>query len=346
MHIIKWLCVPAYLSSMFVPDSVLAEDLSHLHHRVDQPITMLEKQEISQVQPSFQSIPSQDDQVSKRQPLHLAPSQDSTTEKLVEAHAQHAQHAQHAHASSNMHEERTADNSQQEQYASGILLHQDTMSSKVQEDGLQVHSTAHLKAHGGQIFQASVLESQWSKADDGKAVLKSEFESRIGTDENKLYVQVHANKPESSSTATEAKLLYSRKLADYWDIQMGGRYRHEPRLDAERDQFDAVIGLQGLAPYFFETELYAFVGADGQYSLSLETERDLLLTQKWILKPYLDAVIVLNDNSRHAQKSGLQSWSFGLETRYEINKILMPFLDLAYAYDKGVINYNNMCRQI
>ena len=93
--------------------------------------------------------------------------------------------------------------------------------------------------------------------------------------------------------------------------------------------------MHGLAPYFFETEAYVFAGQDQRWQLSLETSRDLLFTQKLIAQPYLNADVVLSDESKYAKKSGLSKLQTGLQVRYEINKKLMPFVDVAYAYHKG-----------
>lgn len=46
--------------------------------------------------------------------------------------------------------------------------------------------------------------------------------------------------------------------------------------------------------------------------------------------------MVLSDDSNYAKKTGLNSVQVGLETRYEINKKVMPFMDVAYGYNKGV----------
>jgi copper resistance protein B len=70
-------------------------------------------------------------------------------------------------------------------------------------------------------------------------------------------------------------------------------------------------------------------------AFSLETSRDLLLTQKLILQPYLDLNVVFSDDSRYAKKSGLNSMTTGLETRYEITKKVMPYVSVAYTYSKG-----------
>ncbi|UDM38820.1 copper resistance protein B [Acinetobacter haemolyticus] len=196
-------------------------------------------------------------------------------------------------------------------------------------------SAEHIKEHGGQIYQQTTLESRWLRNNDGEGVLKSELETRIGTDENKIFIKVHADDAESEQAEYDAKVLYSRNVADFWDVQAGLRYRNDQNREVDQDQVDAVIGVHGLAPYFFETNAYLYIGQDNQTSLSLETERDVLLTQKLIVKPYLDLNVVLSDDSSYAQKTGLSTAQLGLETRYEINKKVMPFIDVAYGYKQG-----------
>lgn len=199
----------------------------------------------------------------------------------------------------------------------------------------QADHAAHIKEHGGQVYQHTTVESKWLRNDDGEGVLKSHLETRIGTDENKIFIKVHADQAESEQTEYEAKVLYSRMLNDFWDVQTGLRYLNNQNREVDSEQLGAVLGIHGLAPYFFETDVYLYLGKDKQGSLSLETERDLLLTQKLILKPYLDVNIVLSDDSNYAKKSGLSRAQLGLETRYEINKKVMPFVDIAYGYTKG-----------
>jgi len=199
----------------------------------------------------------------------------------------------------------------------------------------QADHAAHIKEHGGQVYQHTTVESKWLRNDDGEGVFKSHLETRIGTDENKIFIKVHADQAESQQAEYEAKVLYSRMLSDFWDIQAGVQYLNNQNPEMDSEQLGAVLGIHGLAPYFFETDVYLYLGKDKQWSLSLETERDLLLTQKLILKPYLDVNIVLSDDSNYAKKSGLSRAQLGLETRYEINKKVMPFVDIAYGYTKG-----------
>lgn len=340
MNIIKFGYAPMCLSLLSMSMPVFAEEIMHDQHAqhamsMSSSMSMQEMHDQSHSNSSMPIMPSAEhtDERKSEHELHPADSLSVPTQQL-ESHHQHQQPnnqissdksvADHTQQHSKHHSKQEFSQPSSEQ------LKQELPSVKAQP-----HAQAHLKEHGGQIFQASNLETKWLNSDAGQGALKTQFESRIGTDEHKIFVQVHADKAESTSTSTDAMLLYSRNIANYWDVQVGGRYRHAPDHFNEQDRFDGVIGLQGLAPYFFETELYAFIGADDQYSISLEAEKDLLLTQKLIFKPYINALAVISDHSKYAQKAGLNAWTVGLETRYEINKKLMPFIDLAYGYEKG-----------
>ena len=202
------------------------------------------------------------------------------------------------------------------------------------------HPHDHRKEHGAQVYSMTTLDNKWLFDEHGTGALKSKLETRIGTDENKIFIKAHINKSESADAEYDVKALYSRNISDFWDAQSGLRYRYEKTAleqghnDTE-EQLDAVFGLHGMAQYFFETDAYLYLGQDDYVALSLETERDVLVTQKLILKPYLEMDVVVNDDSKYAQKAGLGHASFGLETRYEINKKVMPYLDIAYEYSKG-----------
>ena len=202
------------------------------------------------------------------------------------------------------------------------------------------HPHDHRKEHGAQVYSMTTLDNKWLFDEHGTGALKSKLETRIGTDENKIFIKAHINKSESADAEYDVKALYSRNISDFWDAQAGLRYRYEKTAlaqgqDDTEEQLDAVFGLHGMAQYFFETDAYLYLGQDDYVALSLETERDVLVTQKLILKPYLEMDVVVNDDSKYAQKAGLGHASFGLETRYEINKKVMPYLDIAYEYSKG-----------
>lgn len=192
----------------------------------------------------------------------------------------------------------------------------------------------HLNEHGGQIYQTTKFSNEWIVDKDGKGSLGSSFETLIGTDENRMFVEANLNKAESNDPNYDVSALYSRNVAPFWDVQAGVRYS-EDKNNRNSNRIDGVIGLLGLAPYFFETKAYLYGGENNFWGASFEFDRDLLLTQKLITQPYIAADIVLNDNSDFAAKSGLSELKTGIKTRYEITKRIRPFVDIAYQYEKG-----------
>lgn len=210
------------------------------------------------------------------------------------------------------------------------------LTTTMGEESIASHSTHdHRKEHGAQVYQRVTIDNAWMLDEDGKGTLDSSLELRIGTDENKLFIKGSSSKAESDKIEYDLSALYSRNIADFWDVQAGVRYSDNPERSTDQERVDAALGLHGLAQYFFETDAYLYFGQDSRVAFSLETERDLLLTQKLILKPYLDLNVVFSDDSRYAQKTGLNSIKTGLETRYEITKKVMPYVSVAYAYSKG-----------
>lgn len=198
----------------------------------------------------------------------------------------------------------------------------------------------HRNEHGGQIYTSLVLDQQWRMHTNGDAEFTSKNELRIGTDENKWVAQLEVEKPESQQAEYDARLLYSRMIAEFWDIQAGVGYQKHSidinNLEKSQEHVNAVFGIQGLAPYFFESSAYLSLGKEDYVALNLETERDFLLTQKWIAQPYIEIETVLNDHSKYAEKSGIREASIGLATRYEISKQFMPYLDIAYRYEQEI----------
>jgi len=201
-------------------------------------------------------------------------------------------------------------------------------------ESLNQNHDKHLKEHGGQIYQTTKFENEWTVDEDGKGTLGSKIETLIGTDENRLFIEANLDKSESNDPKYDVSALYSRNVAPFWDLQAGVRYS-EDKNNSNSDRVDGVIGVLGLAPYFFETQAYLYGGENNFWGASFEVERDFLLTQKLITQPYLEVDAVFSDDSNYAAKSGLSELKTGIKTRYEITKRIRPFIDVAYQYEKG-----------
>ncbi|RBA30028.1 copper resistance protein CopB, partial [Acinetobacter junii] len=87
----------------------------------------------------------------------------------------------------------------------------------------------HLKEHGGQIYQVTRLENAWIVDEDGKGNLGTKFDTLIGTDENRLFIEANSEKSESSDINYDISALYSRNVAPFWDVQAGVRYSEDKK---------------------------------------------------------------------------------------------------------------------
>ena len=132
--------------------------------------------------------------------------------------------------------------------------------------------------------------------DYDRAVLKSEGE-------------VYGGRIEEART----ELLWGHAVAAYWDMQLGVRYDS----GVGRDRGWLAFGVQGLAPYWFEIDATAYVGNEGRTALRLEAEYELLLTQKLILQPRIEANLYGKRDVERGIGSGLADLSLGLRLRYE-----------------------------
>ena len=251
---------------------------------------------------------------------------------LIISHLAMAQDAHHLMSEQAAMSTHLADQSVPEHSTHALAQAQPAMDSR------QIHD--HRKEHGGQLYSTTIVDNKWLSDENGSGTVKSKLETRIGSDEHKIVIQAHMDKHQAEYAQYDAKVLYSRMISDFWDVQAGLGYGSEKlKLDHQstdtEETLSGVVGLHGLAPYFFETNAYLYLGQDDFVGLSLETERDVLLTQKLILKPYLEMHMLFNDASKYAQKTGLSQATLGLETRYEISKKIMPYIDIAYEYNKG-----------
>jgi copper resistance protein B len=133
-------------------------------------------------------------------------------------------------------------------------------------------------------------------------------------------------KTEGTEDDAELQLLYSRAISPHFDMQFGMRYDFEP----EPQRSYAVVGIQGLAPQWFEIDSALFISDDGRLSLRFEAEYEMLLTQKLILQPRLELDLGASDEPEYLQGSGFRGLEFGLRLRYEIHRKFAPYVGVEW----------------
>lgn len=153
----------------------------------------------------------------------------------------------------------------------------------------------------------------------------------IGRDLSKLWLKTEGEREDNDIAEAEIQLLYSKAIAPYWDIQIG--WRHDIKPKPNRDWL--VLGVQGVARYFFETDIALFVGEDGIVGLRTEWEYELLLTQKWVLTPEVEANFFSKNDREVAIGSGLSDIEAGLRLRYEVRREFAPYIGIEWVKSFG-----------
>lgn len=217
-------------------------------------------------------------------------------------------------------------------FFSGLSQYGLCQTASYHADVMTMNVNNHSNSHGGENFQQFTWKNMWQLDDDSQGQLLSSFSFWHGTDSNKLYLKGEWNRVESQDKNAELFILYSRYLSEFWDFQIGAAYQ-ENKAEKAQDS-SAVFGLHGLAPYFFETDAWIQFSNDF-VAFEFENSRDILLTQKLIFQPFLNARIVVTDQRDFAQEKGLNQLQTGIQARYEITKQSMPFVQIMYQYNKG-----------
>ena len=97
----------------------------------------------------------------------------------------------------------------------------------------------------------------------------------------------------------------------------------------------AAVGVQGLAPYKFETSATAYVGDGGRVAFTAEVEYELLLTNRLILQPRIEAVLNGRDDAARGVGAGLSETSAGLRLRYEVRREFAPYVGYEWSNRYG-----------
>lgn len=149
----------------------------------------------------------------------------------------------------------------------------------------------------------------------------------IGQDLDRLWFRTEGKGHDGRLAEAQAHVLYGRAVARWWDVVAGVRQDFRP--GPARTWL--AVGLQGLAPYWFEVEATAYIGAGGHTALRLGTEYELLLTNRLILQPLIGVELYGRSDPDRGVGRGLGTAEAGLRLRYEIRREVAPYVGLAWS---------------
>lgn len=191
----------------------------------------------------------------------------------------------------------------------------------------------HVLAHHGSRPDYLVMfdRFEYQTSDDTDALL-FDLQAWYGGDLNKFWFKSEGEYAFTEDAVEEAdiQLLWSRAISSYFDTQIGVRYSFKPE-----GKTHAVLGIQGLAPYRFETDTALYFSEDGDLTANLEAEYEVLITQRLILQPRVEMGLSAQEISEDNLGSGFTDVAIGLRLRYEFLREFAPYLGIEWQSKLG-----------
>ena len=184
------------------------------------------------------------------------------------------------------------------------------------------------EAHGGQkIGQVffNLAEYQFRKGRNG---YEWDGQAWYGDDIDRLWLKSEGDGTVGKSLdRAEVQALYSHAIGPYFNLQGGVRYDFRP----DPSRVYATVGVEGLAPSFFEVEGALFLSNKGELMARAEGYYDQRITQRLILQPRAELNFAAQSSRDIGVGSGLSNAEVGVRLRYDIRREFAPYVGVQYA---------------
>ena len=187
---------------------------------------------------------------------------------------------------------------------------------------------AGLEGHGvhDRRFNSFVLFDQIEWQGTGFGGGNLENLSWFGGDIDRLWIRAEGESEDGRIENAFVHGLWGHSFSRWWDVVAGVRQDFRPG----DPQTWAAVGIQGLAPSWFEVEATAYVGAGGRTHARFEVEYDLLLTNRLILQPLVELEVYGKRDPERGVAAGLSSLESGLRLRYEVRREFAPYVGVTW----------------
>ncbi|MEH6699346.1 MAG: copper resistance protein B [Brevundimonas sp.] len=190
-----------------------------------------------------------------------------------------------------------------------------------------------LRRENGDVRATAVIIDRLEVGfDDGHESWTWDVAGWTGGDINRFWWKSEAEGDFDGEIEGEVQALYSRAVSPFWDVQAGVR---QDFGEGGENPTHLVLGVQGLAPYWWEVDAATFLSTEGDLTARVEAEYDQRITQRLILQPRIEVEASASDIPDLGLGSGLTHVEAGLRLRYEIAKEFAPYVGVEWSRDLG-----------
>lgn len=182
-----------------------------------------------------------------------------------------------------------------------------------------------------QLYVHGLLDEFEGRFGGADAAFRWEGEAWVGTDTNRLWLKSEGFEVNGRVEDGDHELLYARPVSTYFDVQAGVRYD----LDSAAGRGWAAVGVEGLAPYFFQLSATLYASDSGHCASRLLVSYEELLTQRLILEPLAELNLYTRPDRARDVGAGLSDLDTGLRLRYEVSRKFAPYFGVVYERTYG-----------
>jgi len=184
------------------------------------------------------------------------------------------------------------------------------------------------REHGRALISKLMLNlGEYRVQGDGPDGYRWDAEGRLGGYLHRLVVKTEGEgSVDSGLESAELQGLYSRAFSPFFDAQVGVRQDFEPTTKRTY----AALGVEGLAPFWFNVQAALFVSDHGDVLARAEGSYDIRLLQRLVLQPQAEINVAAQDVPEAEIGAGLSTLELGLRLRYEIRRELAPYVGVSW----------------
>jgi copper resistance protein B len=200
--------------------------------------------------------------------------------------------------------------------------HSQEMSYRQMSDIMQMDDTSRFTK-----VMLDQLEWRTGGANEGRAAWDAQ--GYYGGDYDKLWIKTegkYVSQGRAGVHDADVEVLWDRVISTWWNVQAGGRQD----FGSGQSRTWAAIGIQGLAPQWFQTEASVYASEEGRTAARLKTQYELLLTQRLVLQPFAEANFYGRSDPAHEIGSGLSDLEISVRLRYELRRQFAPYVGVVW----------------
>ncbi len=158
------------------------------------------------------------------------------------------------------------------------------------------------------------------------------FKGLYGKDYDKLQLFMNdAEVIQGKVDNADVDIFYWHLISQYWAIKGGANYFYRPALTP---YWQPGIGIEGLMPYFIETEVRGYY-KDGSAKLDVELTRETQLTNNFFISLSIRSILASKTVVSAQLGNGLNQMQYTIQPYYRVMPGLNIFMQYEYEQDFG-----------